>query len=69
MKCVLLVVLSLKEIKFREVNYLATVDEVHSLFIYIYFMYVYMYVCVCVFPLFFKNNLKLFYKPEYNIVR
>lgn len=69
MKYILLVVLSLKERKFREVNYLVTVVECHAILIYIYLVCVYVCKSVCVFPLLFKNNLKFFCKSEYNVVR
>lgn len=37
--------------KFREVNYFATVDEFHALFIYLYILYVFIYVYMYVYPL------------------
>lgn len=44
-----IIFLSLTEIKFREVNYLATVDEFLALLIYLHKPYVCIYVCI--FPL------------------
>lgn len=61
MKYVLLIFLILKEVKLREVNYLATVDELRALFINIYSMYVLITLL--------EKGLKLFYKSEFKTVR
>lgn len=51
MKYLSLIFLNLKAMKFREVNYFATVDEFHALFIYLYILYVFIYVYMYVYPL------------------
>ena len=50
--------------KFREVNYFATVDEFHALFIYLHILYVFIYVYMYVYPLLLKE-FNLYYKYEY----
>lgn len=63
MKYLSLIFLNLKAMKFREVNYFATVGEFHALFIYfVYSLCIYICIHVCISSL---KEFNWYYKYEY----